>query len=144
MSSGPLGSVEPGPGADLDSVTIVASDVAASIEFYEAALGALGLVRTHELVDEEEDDAQVEAVGWGPPDRAARIWVVTGPVPTAEAHLRLRAEERLDVEEFHAAALAAGGTEHAAPRRWTPYRRGEFSAIVRDPDGNLVEAVAPE
>lgn len=128
----------------LDSVTVTASDISTSVLFYEAALSALGFVRTHELVDEEEDDAVVEAVGWGPPDRPAQVWVVTGPSPTAEVHLRLRAASRLDVEEFHAAAMHAGGIDHAAPRRWTPYRRGEFSAIVRDPDGNLVEAVAPE
>jgi hypothetical protein len=39
---------------------------------------------------------------------------------------------------------AAGGGTHAAPRRWPIYRRGEFNAILRDPQGNLVEAVAPE
>ncbi|SHF50273.1 Catechol 2,3-dioxygenase [Jatrophihabitans endophyticus] len=128
----------------LDSVTVGASDFAASAEFYEAALGALGFVRTHELVDEEEDDAAVEALGWGPAGAPAQVWLVTSGVPTRDVHVRLRVASRLDVEEFHSAALAAGGREHAAPRRWTPYRRGEFNAIVRDPDGNLVEAVAPE
>lgn len=130
-------------GPELDSVTLATSDMPAAVTFYDAAFGAIGFVRTHELVDEEEDDALLEAVGWGPPERTAQVWVVTG-VPTRDAHLRLRVPARVDVEEFHGAALAAGGVEHAAPRRWTPYRRGEFSAIVRDPDGNLVEAVAPE
>jgi catechol 2,3-dioxygenase-like lactoylglutathione lyase family enzyme len=128
----------------IDSVTVTASDIAASVAFYDAALGALGLVRTHELVDEEEDGAPLEAVGWGPPDRPAAVWLVVGAPVTTGAHLRLRAATALDVEEFHAAAIEAGGTEHASPRRWTPYRRGEFNAIVRDPDGNLVEAVSPE
>jgi hypothetical protein len=50
----------------------------------------------------------------------------------------------VQVETFHAAALAAGGRGHGAPRRWTLYRRGEFNAIVVDPAGNLIEAVAPE
>ncbi|GAB2464580.1 VOC family protein [Jatrophihabitans fulvus] len=128
----------------LDSVTVAASDVAASIAFYDAVLEPLGLVRSHELVDEEEEDPALEAAGWGPPGRPAVVWVVAGAPTTVGVHVRLRTADRIDVEDFHAAALTHGGTEHAAPRRWTPYRRGEFSAVVRDPDGNLVEAVAPE
>jgi catechol 2,3-dioxygenase-like lactoylglutathione lyase family enzyme len=128
----------------IEHVTVTASDFAASVAFYDAALGALGLVRLAELVDEEEDDPAVEAVGWGPDDGAALVWVVPGPRPTGGLHLRLHAEGRRQVETFHAAAVQAGGTVFAAPRRWTPYRRGEFGAMVRDPDGNLIEAVSPE
>ena len=130
--------------ASLDHVTLGASDLDRSLEFYEAALGALGLVRLAELVDEEEDDADVEAAGWGEPGGRVLVWVVTSDAATTGVHLGLRAASRADVEAFHAAALATGGTDHSAPRRWPLYRRGEFNAIVRDPDGNLVEAVAPE
>ncbi|WP_375499276.1 VOC family protein [uncultured Jatrophihabitans sp.] len=128
----------------LDHVTIAASDLDRSLTFYEAALGALGFVRLDELVDEEEDDAQIEAAGWGEPGGRALIWVVTSPTPTQGVHVGLRAATSAAVEAFHDAALAAGGSEHSGPRRWPLYRRGEFNAIVRDPDGNLVEAVAPE
>ncbi|MDT4934486.1 MAG: hypothetical protein QOK11_2378, partial [Pseudonocardiales bacterium] len=51
--------------ATLDHATIVASGFAASLAFYDAALGALGLVRAAEFGDEEEEDADVEAAGWG-------------------------------------------------------------------------------
>ena len=129
--------------ATLDHVTISASDFAASLAFYEAALSALGLTRLAELVDEEEEDAKVEAAGWGVDGAPAAIWLVTG-TPSGGAHLRLRADSRREVEAFHAAALTAGGTSAAAPRRWPIYRRGEFNAIVRDPDGNLIEAVCAE
>jgi catechol 2,3-dioxygenase-like lactoylglutathione lyase family enzyme len=128
----------------LDHVTIGTSDLEASAAFYEAALGALGLVRLAELVDEEEDDAEVEAAGWGVEGGHVLVWVVTSGLPTSGVHLGLRAATRADVEAFHAAALAAGGSDHSAPRRWPLYRRGEFNAIVRDPAGNLVEAVSPE
>jgi catechol 2,3-dioxygenase-like lactoylglutathione lyase family enzyme len=128
----------------LDSVTITAGDFGAAVRFYDAALGALGLVRLDELVDEEEDDPAVEAVAWGPAGGASQLWVVAGSAPTTGLHLRLRARSRLEVETFHAAGTAAGGVTHAAPRRWPIYRRGEFNAILRDPQGNLVEAVAPE
>ncbi|WP_375483006.1 VOC family protein [uncultured Jatrophihabitans sp.] len=130
--------------APLDHVTIAATDLTRSVGFYEAALTALGLVRLAELVDEEEDDAELEAAGWGEPDGRVLVWVVTSEVATCGVHVGLRAATREAVEAFHAAALDAGGAEHSAPRRWPLYRRGEFNAIVRDPQGNLVEAVAPE
>lgn len=128
----------------LDSLTITAADFGASLAFYEAALGALGWERLDELVDEEEDDADVEAAGWGRPDGPARLWLVTGNVATVGVHVRLRAASPDAVLAFHRAGTDAGGRDHATPRRWPLYRRGEFNAIVRDPGGNLVEAVAPE
>lgn len=128
----------------LDHVTVVAADLAASLAFYDAALGALGLVRVAEFGDEEEDDGQIEAAGWAAPGAAPLLWVVVGDVPTRGAHLSLSASARTDVERFHAAALAAGGTSRSAPRRWAIYRRGEFSAAAADPDGNLIEVRSPE
>jgi catechol 2,3-dioxygenase-like lactoylglutathione lyase family enzyme len=128
----------------LDSVTVTAGEFDPVRAFYEAALGALGLVRLDELVDEEEDEPAVEAVAWGPAGGRSVVWVVAGAVPTTGLHLRLAAGSRAQVETFHAAGVAAGGVTYAAPRRWPIYRRGEFNAILRDPQGNLVEAVAPE
>jgi catechol 2,3-dioxygenase-like lactoylglutathione lyase family enzyme len=127
----------------LDHVTLTTGDVARAAAFYDAALGALGLRRVVELVDEEEDGAAVEAVAWGSVERAV-LWVVAGRPATSGLHVCLAAPDRAAVEAFHAAALAAGGTSHDAPRRWPIYRAGRFNAIVADPDGNLVEAVAPE
>jgi catechol 2,3-dioxygenase-like lactoylglutathione lyase family enzyme len=138
--------------ATLDHVTITASDFERSLHFYDAALAALGLVRLRELVDEEEDGAAVEAAAWGaeprnsaPGDRDhATVWLVTGERATNGLHIQLRANSRQDVEAFFSGACAAGGAGYLAPRRWTPYRRGEFQAIVCDPDGNLIEACAAE
>ena len=126
----------------LDHVTLTASDFPASLAFYDAVLGALGLSRLVELGDEEEVDADLEAAAWG--GEAGVLWLVTGPTPTTGAHISFRAAARADVEEFHRAGLAHGGRSHDAPRRWAIYRAGEFNAILRDPDGNLVEAVCPE
>jgi catechol 2,3-dioxygenase-like lactoylglutathione lyase family enzyme len=127
----------------LDHVTVTASDFAVSLRFYDAALAELGIRRLHELGDEEEDDAEVEVAAYGVDD-TAQLWLVSGPRPTAGLHLAFRADSAAQVERFHAAALGAGGTSHDAPRRWPIFRRGEFNAIVRDPDGNLVEAVGAE
>jgi catechol 2,3-dioxygenase-like lactoylglutathione lyase family enzyme len=128
----------------LDHVTVTARDFAPSLAFYDAALGALGLVRIAELVDEEEEHPALEAAAWGRAGQGGIVWLVSGAEPTTGLHIQLRAESRQQVETFHDAALRAGGAGFAAPRRWMLYRRGEFNAIVTDPAGNLVEAVAPE
>ena len=126
------------------TLTVRAPDFATRAGFYDAALGALGLVRVAELVDEEEENAAVEAVAWGRADGTGLIWLVIGEQPTTGLHVRLRADSRDQVETFHTDAVRAGGTEQTAPRRWVLYRRGEFNAIVADPAGNLIEAVAAE
>lgn len=132
----------------IDHVTITVTDLARSVAFYDAALGALGMDRVVELGDEEEDAAAVEAIGWGEPELGEpprpALWVIAGPHSTSGLHVCLRVRTRSGVEAFHAAAIAAGGRSHDAPRRWPIFRTGEFNAIVRDPDGNLIEAVAPE
>jgi catechol 2,3-dioxygenase-like lactoylglutathione lyase family enzyme len=130
--------------AQLGHVTITASDFAASLAFYDAALGALGLDRVAEHVDEEEDGAAVEAAGWAGDGPEPLLWLVAGVAPTRGAHVRLSANSRAEVEAFHRAGVGDGGTEHTRPRRWVLYRAGEFHAIVADPDGNLIEVVAPE
>ncbi len=127
----------------LDHVTLHCSDFAASVAFYEAALGALGLHRVIELGDEEEEDAEVEAAGWGVDDQAV-VWLVLAPESTTRAQFSLRAPDAASVRAFHEAALASGGSSHDAPRRWPIYRRGLYIAQVVDPDGNLIEAVSPE
>ena len=131
-------------GAVLDHVTVTASDFAASLRFYDATLAPLGLHRLHELGDEEEDEPAVEVAAYGQDDRAAVFWLTGGARATTALHVAFRAGCAEAVSRFYAAALAAGGTSHDAPRRWPIFRRGEFNAIVRDPDGNLVEAVGPE
>jgi hypothetical protein len=130
----------------LDHVTLAvpAGDFAARVAMYDATFGAIGLVRLRELVDEEEDDAAVEAVAWGAPGAEPIVWLVVGERATSGLHVRLRAGSRTQVEAFHAAAVAAGAVGHSAPRRWALYRPGEFNAIVADPAGNLIEAVAGE
>ena len=125
----------------LDHVTITAADFAVSLAFYDAVFAALGWVRAVDLVDEEESDSPVEAVGWGDP---ASVWLVGGEHPTSGLHLALDAADAATVERFHAAAVAAGGRSHDAPRRWPIIARGLFNAIVYDPGGNLVEVLAPE
>jgi len=128
----------------LDHVTITATDFTAGLTFYDAVLGTLGWIRALEVGDEEEDDADVEVVSWVAAESDATLWLVSGAVATTGLHLAFAATSPEVVSAFYAAALAAGGTGHDAPRRWPIIRRGQFNAIVVDPNGNLIEAVAPE
>jgi predicted lactoylglutathione lyase len=56
-------------------------------------------------------------------------------------HICLRATDTRAVEDFHAAALKAGGTSDGAPGLRPEYHGSYYAAFVRDPDGNRIEAV---
>ena len=51
------------------------------------------------------------------------------------------ASSRAEVDAFHAAALAAGGTDNGAPGLRPLYHPGYYGAFVLDPDGHNIEAV---
>jgi predicted lactoylglutathione lyase len=48
---------------------------------------------------------------------------------------------RATVDAFHAAALAAGGTDNGAPGVRAIYHPTYYGAYVLDPDGHNIEAV---
>lgn len=115
----------------IDHLQLVVRDLAASRRFYEAALGALG----------------VPIGGEGPGFFwADELFVsnIDSPAsagkPTGRVHLAFAAADRAVVDRFHAAALAAGGTDNGAPGE-RQYHPGYYAAFVLDPDGNNVEAV---
>jgi catechol 2,3-dioxygenase-like lactoylglutathione lyase family enzyme len=56
-------------------------------------------------------------------------------------HIAFAARDRATVDCFHAAALAAGGTDHGAPGLRTHYHADYYGAFVLDPDGHNIEAV---
>ena len=62
----------------------------------------------------------------------------TGP---SHVHLAFQAKDRASVDRFHAAAIAAGGTDHGKPGVRAEYHPGYYGAFVIDPDGNNIEAV---
>ena len=64
-----------------------------------------------------------------------------GPGQTlSHVHLAFQAEDHAMVARFHAAAIAAGGTDNGGPGE-RPYHPGYYAAFVLDPDGNNIEAV---
>jgi catechol 2,3-dioxygenase-like lactoylglutathione lyase family enzyme len=122
----------PEPRYVLDHVGISVRDVAASRAFYERALEPLGFSVVMEFPG-------VPGAGLGLPGRPS-FWIRPG-VPSGPLHIAFHAADRARVDAFHAAALAAGGTDNGAPGLRTHYHPTYYGAFVHDPDGNNVEAV---
>ena len=109
----------------IDHLHLRVADFDASKRFYRAALEAVGLDLT------EEGD------GWFSVDE---LYVSADGSPTQNLHLAFQAADEETVARFHAAAIAAGGTDNGAPGE-RKYHPGYYAAFVLDPDGNNVEAV---
>jgi catechol 2,3-dioxygenase-like lactoylglutathione lyase family enzyme len=116
----------------IDHVSIQCADVAASAEFYDRVLGAMGGRRVMDFG---------AVVGYGVDFPS--FWL--GPLDSGdgfrETHLAFRAPNRDAVIAFRDAAVEAGAEVLHEPREWPEYHPGYFGAFVRDPDGNNVEAV---
>ncbi len=115
-----------------DHIGLRVKNVAASARFYEAALKALGHVKS----SEDEHGA-----GFGPKDAPA-LWLhaVKGPAGSG-CHVAFAAKNRAAVDAFHAAGLKAGGNDNGAPGLRADYSPTYYAAFLIDPDGNNVEAV---
>jgi catechol 2,3-dioxygenase-like lactoylglutathione lyase family enzyme len=118
----------------IDHLTLPVRDLEASRRFYRKALAPFGV---------EEVEAW-GGVGWGPPGRVD-FYIRQGK-PAAPLHLAFAASDRATVDAFHAAALAAGGTDNGAPGLRPRYHGNYYGGYVIDLDGHNVEAVchAPE
>ena len=124
-------------GAALSHASLGARDLAASTRFFDAALSPLGLVRLY---------ASERGAGYGPPGGDAALDVF--PIAAAAArsdhpgfHLAFAAPGRAAVDAFHAAAIAAGGTDAGRPGLRPQYHARYYAAFVLDPDGHKIEAV---
>jgi len=69
------------------------------------------------------------------------FWIGEGEPPAAPGHVAFSAADRATVDEFHRAAVEAGGRDNGAPGLRPQYHPGYYAAFVVDPDGNNVEAV---
>ncbi|WMJ69036.1 VOC family protein [Stenotrophomonas sp. 24(2023)] len=122
----------------LDHVGLTCTDIARSTAFYTAALAPLGITLVME-VSAAQTGAHDHA-GFGR-DGKPFLWVGNGPGSSAGTHVALACPDRAAVDAFHAAALAAGGTDNGAPglRPW--YHPDYYAAFALDPDGANIEAV---
>jgi catechol 2,3-dioxygenase-like lactoylglutathione lyase family enzyme len=119
----------------LDHVGFEVSDYRRSKDFYARALEPLGLQLLMEPVE--------GAGGFGSPsEQKPFFWIAARERPVVSgAHIAFAADSREQVEAFHEAALAAGGSDNGAPGPRPIYHQDYYGAFVLDPDGNNVEAV---
>jgi len=126
----------------IDHTGVVVSDFEASKRFYEQALGAIGHAKVLEFP--AAVTGHTDVAGFGPPGKA-EFWIsaaMPGQGPnTPPVHVAFRVESRAEVDAFHAAAMAAGGTDNGAPGLREHYHPNYYGAFVRDPDGHNIEAV---
>jgi len=120
----------PDPSHVLDHVGLAVTDLAAARAFYAAALEPLGFGVVMEFPG---------AIALGLPQQP-ELWMHQG-APSAPVHIALHAADRARVDAFHAAALAAGGTDNGAPGLRPQSHPGYYAAYVKDADGNNIEAV---
>jgi catechol 2,3-dioxygenase-like lactoylglutathione lyase family enzyme len=120
----------PDPSHVLDHVGLAVADLAAARAFYAAALEPLGFGVVMEFPG---------VIALGLPQQP-ELWMHQG-APSAPVHVALHATDRARVDAFHAAALAAGGTDNGAPGLRPQYHPGYYAAYVKDADGNNIEAV---
>jgi catechol 2,3-dioxygenase-like lactoylglutathione lyase family enzyme len=119
----------------IDHISLGVADLDRAARFYEPVLAALGLSR---LV------TRPGTVGFGKSYPEFWINLRTGmaKVPAESGtHICLRARTTAEVDAFHAAALAAGGTSDGAPGLRPHDRVKYYAAFVLDLDGHRVEAV---
>jgi catechol 2,3-dioxygenase-like lactoylglutathione lyase family enzyme len=117
-------------------VTVGTNDLQRAGAFYDAVLGAIGYSRS---LEKETFIAYGERSG-------ARFFVMKpfdgGAASVGNgAHAAFGADTRAQVDAFHAAALAAGGSDEGAPGLRPHYHPDYYGAYVRDPDGNKIQAV---
>ena len=119
----------------IDHVQLKVTSFEKSRTFYARALEPLGYIV-------QSDDPASKSAGFGAKG-AIDLWIGEG-TPVTRMHIAFRTHDRSAVKKFHAAALAAGGTDNGAPGLRTDYSPTYYAAFVLDPDGNNVELVCHE
>ena len=114
-----------------DHVVFGVRDYAASKAFYLAAFAPIGM----KLVSENALGVEMSA------DGEASLCLFQTDEKPAHLHLALRAQNRQQVDDFHRAALAAGGQDNGGPGLRPKYHANYYAAFVIDPDGHNVELV---
>lgn len=118
----------------IDHVSIGVRDITRAKRFYDAALKPLGYTCL------AETDG---SLGYGGGSIAFWISAVAHPVePNMKSglHFCFTAPTPASVDDFHRAALAAGGHDNGGPGTRTEYSAGYYAAFVIDPDGYRIEA----
>jgi catechol 2,3-dioxygenase-like lactoylglutathione lyase family enzyme len=115
----------------IDHLWIRVGDLEASRRFYATIAPHAGIA----LGDVEPGRVQFTGAGFS-------FSLIDDERPRTEhVHLAFPAADDATVRAFHAAALAAGYTDHGGPGERARYHPGYYGAFVLDPDGHNVEVV---
>jgi len=122
----------------LHHVSVGVRDVARAARFYDPVLKALGYRRVM--------DYSPHAIAYGESKDRPEFWVGLPhdqklPSGGNGTHIAFAAKGKAAVDKFHAAAMAAGGSNNGEPGPRPDYGPGYYGAFVYDLDGNKVEAV---
>lgn len=122
----------------LDHVSITVRTLSAVKPFYLAVMSVLGATVAYN---------QVDAIGFGERNRPhddvhnyLSVFESKQTSPDPRRHWCFRATSQAQVDAFHAAGLAAGGTSEGAPG-FRNYHPEYYAAFLLDPEGNKIEAV---
>ena len=118
----------------IDHVGIAVANYERSRAFFAAALAPLG----YEILVERDGQ-----IGFGR-DGRARLWMTNAANTTRPVHLAIAARSEDEVRAFHAAALAAGAGDDAAPSMKFDGAGDYYGASVRDVEDRKIEAVFRE
>lgn len=113
-------------------IGLAVRDLQKSKVFYSQALFPLHL-STHR---EKED-----SVHFGTGNGRTLFYIHTRSKAPGPIHIAFEADSRDQVDQFHEAAIAAGGKDNGAPGVRENYAPNYYAAFVVDPDGNNIEAV---
>jgi catechol 2,3-dioxygenase-like lactoylglutathione lyase family enzyme len=119
----------------INYLTLGSNDITRSRDFYDAALRPLGYQRLY------SDDTMVGYGAERPILYAMKPYDGRPATHGNGAMICLIAKTRAAVDAFHAAALAAGGTDEGAPGIRKKVHENFYAAYVRDRDGNKLSAV---
>ena len=116
----------------IDHVGFGVSDYEASKAYYEQALEPLGIGLLMEPIP--------NVGGFG--NEGKPFFWISGERPVQSGlHVAFACENRELVDAFHAAAIAAGGTDNGPAGPRPIYHPHYYGAFVLDLDGNNIEAV---
>jgi catechol 2,3-dioxygenase-like lactoylglutathione lyase family enzyme len=122
----------------IDHTGLQVSDPKRSRTFYDAALAPLGYGVLMEIPKEFTGGKVVLGYGIAPkPD----FWLQEGTPNQPPIHIAFSAASKQQVDQFHRAALAAGGRDNGPPGPRPHYHENYYGAFVLDPDGHNIEAV---
>ncbi len=129
-----------GKGRAIYHVSLGVSDIERARSFYDTVLRSLG----YSLLYEVKERGGITSLGWGLhfPELWSNLPLGGATArPGVGVHVAFHAPSCASVDEFHRAALSAGGTDNGAPGYRTDYDPGYYGAFVSDPDGNHLEAM---